>query len=131
VKDEALPVVLGYFANGDRLVVGIGDVVTQFDRLAGVIHIAQAIEAGIEGADKIALCVVYGGRKPALRVIAKLFAECVVADKSAYRGNDVDKRDCKENIEERCACDIAQRPQPGIESHPVEKHLKDAERQEH
>ena len=75
VIDETLPIGLGHLAHRNRFVVRVGDVIAEIDGRAGVIDVAQAIEARIEGADEIALRVIDRGRKPALGVVAQRRAE--------------------------------------------------------
>ena len=90
--DEALPIVFWHLAHRDRLVVGIGDVVAEVDRLAGVVHVTQAIEARIEGADEVAARVVDGRRQPALGVVVQFFAQRVVAHDAADGRQHVDEQ---------------------------------------
>ncbi len=130
-EHEALPVMLRHLAHGDRLVVGVGDVVADIDGRARVVDVAQAIEARVEGADEVAVGVVDGGRQPALGVIAQLLAKRDLADEAANGRDDVDERHGEEDVEEHSAGDVAQRPETGIERHPVEQHAQETERQEH
>src|SRR5262249_61786660 len=89
--DEASPVGLGHFAYRDRLVVGIGYVVSECDGGVRVVDIALAIEARIKGADERTTGVVDSGCKPAFGIGAQLLAEKMLPDDAAQRRNDIDE----------------------------------------
>ncbi len=110
--------------------VGVGDVVAEVDRLAGVVDVAQAIEARIEGADEVAARVVDGRRQPALGVVVQLFAQRVVADDAADGRQHVDEQQRERDVENGGAGDVAQRAEPRVESNPVQQQMQNAERQE-
>ena len=92
VIGQALPVVLGHLADGDRLVIGVGDVVAELDGAVGVVDVAQAIEARIERADEVAFGIVDGRRQPALGVVAKLVVHRQLADVAPDRRHHVDEK---------------------------------------
>ena len=130
VIDEALPVVLRHLAHGDRLVVGVGDVVAEVDGLARVVDVALAIEARVEGADEAAARIVDGGREPALGVVVQLVGERVVADDAADRRQHVDQQQGEGEIDDAGAGDVAQRAEARVEGNAVQKDMQNTERQE-
>ena len=91
VIGQAAPIVLWHLAHGDRLVVGVGDVVAELDGHARIVHVALGIEARIEGADEIVGIVVDGGRQPALGGIADAIAQIGAARVGADRRDDIDQ----------------------------------------
>ncbi len=128
VIGEATPVLLGHFAHGDRLVVGVGDVVAEGDGAVGIIDVAQAIEARIEGADEVASGIVDRCRQPALGVIAKPVVHRKLADVASDRGCDINKKQREEEVEHSRGGDVTQRPELGIESDRSHQPAHDAPR---
>ena len=119
LEDQALPVMFGHILDGNGFVVGIGDIVAEFDGRVGVVDVAQAIEAGIEGADEIALGIVDGGREPAFGVVAQLVAHGGPAEDAPDGGDDVDEEERECDVDDRRGCHVTQGSQLGIERNGV------------
>ena len=129
VVDEALPVVLGHLAHGDRLVVGVGDVAVERDGRVRVVDVALAVEARIEGADEAAARVVHGRGQPPLGVVAQLVAEEVLPDEAAQRRDDVDERQREHEVADGEAETVAQRAEAGPGGEHEGEPAHDAKRQ--
>ena len=128
VIGKAAPVLLGNIADGDRLMVGVGDVVAQLDGAVGVVDVAQAIEARIERADKISFGIVDGRRQPALGVVAKLIVHRQLADVAPDRRRDVDEKQREQRVDHCCRQHVAQRSEFRIESDGQHQPAHDAPR---
>ena len=95
VEQQALPVEFGHVADGYRLMVGVGSVVPDFDGVVGVVHVARAIEARIEGADEAAAAVVNGCRHPAFSVVFQLVGDGVGTGYAADGSDDINETQCE------------------------------------
>ena len=129
VVDEALPVVLGHLAHGDRLVVGVGDVAAERDGRVRVVDVALAVEARIEGADEAAARIVDGGGEPALGVVAQLVGEEVLPDEPAQRRYHVDECQREGQVADGEGQHVAQRAEAGPGGEREDEEAQNANRQ--
>ena len=70
-------------------------VITDFNGVVGVVHVARAIEARIEGADEAAAAVVNGCRHPAFSVVFQLVGDGVGTGYAADGCDDINETQCE------------------------------------
>ena len=124
VIGEALPVGFGHVADRDRLVVGVGHVVADFDGGLGVVDVAEAIEARVERADERPGIVVNGSRQPALARIAQFLPHGPVADVAPDRRHDVDQQDSEDHVADAEGDQMAQRAELGAKNRRPGEHAQ-------
>ena len=117
MEGEAAPILFRHLADRNGFVIGVRYVAAMRDRRVRVVHVAQAIEARIEGADEISLGIIDGGGEPALGVVAELLVHREVAQIAADGRCDVDQEESEEDVEKGGGEDVAQWPELRIESH--------------
>ena len=115
LQRQASPIALGHVAHMQRLVVGVGDVVGQFDRPAGVVEVELAVECGIENTDEAGVFVVDRGAERAFICIAQHLAHPDLPGQTAQRRINVDQQQGEKDIEDEWRGDDAQASQSGIE----------------
>ena len=84
--------------------IGVRGIIPNLNDVICVVDIAQAIEAGVKGADEVAFGIVDGGCQPALGVIAELVVHGEAARVAADRRDDIDQHKSEQDIEYGASC---------------------------